>query len=78
MPDAGQQTATIKAFPDEDVAALFRGDAMGLAKEAGLNGVSRPGIRAPAGFAARIFCGPDATSLGDLQSHKRRRRTAWL
>jgi len=42
MPYAGQQARTIKALSDDDVAALRKGDGMGLAKAAELNGYPGP------------------------------------
>lgn len=41
-PYAGQQTRTIKALPDEDIAALRKGEGMGMAKAAELNGYPGP------------------------------------
>ena len=41
-PYAGQQTRTIKALSDEDIAALREGEGMGLAKAAELNGYPGP------------------------------------
>ena len=42
MPYAGQQTRAIKALSDEDIAALRKGEGMGLAKAAELNGYPGP------------------------------------
>jgi Spy/CpxP family protein refolding chaperone len=41
-PYAGQQTRSIKALSDEDIAALRKGEGMGLAKAAELNGYPGP------------------------------------
>lgn len=41
-PYAGQQTRTVKALSDEDIAALLKGDGMGFAKVAELNGYPGP------------------------------------
>ena len=42
MPYAGQQTRQIKALSDEDISALLRGEGMGFAKAAELNGYPGP------------------------------------
>jgi hypothetical protein len=42
MPYAGQQARTIKALSDDDVAALRKGEGMGMAKAAELNGYPGP------------------------------------
>jgi hypothetical protein len=42
MPYAGQQTRTIKALSDDDIAALRKGEGMGMAKAAELNGYPGP------------------------------------
>lgn len=42
MPYAGQQNRTIKALSDEDVAGLLKGDGLGFAKAAELNGYPGP------------------------------------
>ena len=42
IPYAGQQTRTIKALSDEDIAALRKGEGMGMAKAAELNGYPGP------------------------------------
>src|SRR6516164_9392349 len=42
MPYAGQQTRAIKALSDDDVAALRKGEGMGMAKAAELNGYPGP------------------------------------
>jgi Spy/CpxP family protein refolding chaperone len=41
-PYAGQQTRTIKALSPEDIAALLKGEGMGMAKAAELNGYPGP------------------------------------
>jgi hypothetical protein len=41
-PYAGQQARSIKALPNEDIAALRAGDGMGMAKAAELNGYPGP------------------------------------
>ena len=41
-PYAGQQNRAVKAYSDEEVAALLNGDGMGLAKSAELNGYPGP------------------------------------
>src|SRR6516165_10176544 len=41
-PYAGEQTRTIKALSDEDIAALRNGEGMGMAKAAELNGYPGP------------------------------------
>src|SRR5947209_20090327 len=41
-PYAGQQTRSIKALSDEDIHALRKGEGMGLAKAAELNGYPGP------------------------------------
>jgi Spy/CpxP family protein refolding chaperone len=41
-PYAGQQTRAIKALSDEDIAALLKGEGMGYAKAAELNGYPGP------------------------------------
>jgi Spy/CpxP family protein refolding chaperone len=41
-PDAGQQARSIKALSDEDIAALRKGEGMGMAKVAELNGYPGP------------------------------------
>jgi Spy/CpxP family protein refolding chaperone len=41
-PYAGQQSRSIKALSDEDIAALRKGEGMGLAKAAELNGYPGP------------------------------------
>jgi Spy/CpxP family protein refolding chaperone len=42
MPYAGQQARTIKSLSDEDIAALRKGEGMGMAKAAELNGYPGP------------------------------------
>src|SRR3954452_13202445 len=42
MPYTGQQMRTIKALSDDDIAALRKGDGMGMAKAAELNGYPGP------------------------------------
>jgi hypothetical protein len=42
MPYAGQQARPIKALSDEDIAALRKGEGMGMAKAAELNGYPGP------------------------------------
>jgi len=42
MPYAGQQARSIKALSDEDIAALRKGEGMGMAKAAELNGYPGP------------------------------------
>src|ERR1700719_1873245 len=42
MPYAGQQARTIKALSDDDIAALRKGEGMGMAKAAELNGYPGP------------------------------------
>jgi hypothetical protein len=42
MPYAGQQTRAIKALSDDDIAALHKGEGMGMAKAAELNGYPGP------------------------------------
>jgi Spy/CpxP family protein refolding chaperone len=42
MPYAGQQSRSIKALSDEEVAALRKGEGMGMAKAAELNGYPGP------------------------------------
>jgi hypothetical protein len=42
MPYAGEQTRSIKALSDEDIASLQKGEGMGLAKAAELNGYPGP------------------------------------
>ena len=42
MPYAGQQARTIKALLDDDIAALRKGEGMGMAKAAELNGYPGP------------------------------------
>src|SRR6516225_3883937 len=42
MPYSGQQARTIKALSDEDIAALRKGEGMGMAKAAELNGYTGP------------------------------------
>jgi Spy/CpxP family protein refolding chaperone len=42
MPYAGQETRTIKALSDEDIDALRKGEGMGMAKAAELNGYPGP------------------------------------
>jgi Spy/CpxP family protein refolding chaperone len=42
MPYAGQQSRTIKALSEEDIAALLQGEGMGMAKAAELNGYPGP------------------------------------
>lgn len=42
MPYAGQQTRQIKALSDDDIAALLKGEGMGFAKAAELNGYPGP------------------------------------
>jgi hypothetical protein len=41
-PHAGQQTRTIKALSDDEIAALCNGKGMGMAKAAELNGYPGP------------------------------------
>jgi hypothetical protein len=41
-PYAGQQNRTIKALSDEDIVGLLKGDGMGFAKAAELNGYPGP------------------------------------
>ena len=41
-PYAGQQTRTIKALSDDEIAALRNGEGMGMAKAAELNGYPGP------------------------------------
>src|SRR5215471_15270264 len=42
MPYAGQEARTIKALSDDDIAALRKGEGMGMAKAAELNGYPGP------------------------------------
>jgi hypothetical protein len=42
MPYVGQQARTVKALSDEDIAALRKGEGMGMAKAAELNGYPGP------------------------------------
>ena len=42
MPYTGQQTRAIKALSDEEIAALLKGEGMGMAKAAELNGYPGP------------------------------------
>ena len=42
MPYAGQQARTIKALSDDDIAALRKGEGMGMARAAELNGYPGP------------------------------------
>ena len=56
-PYAGQQTRTIKALSAEDVAALLKGEGMGMAKAAELNGY--PGPRHVLDLAAQLKLTPD-------------------
>ena len=42
MPYAGEQTRTIKALSDDDIAALRKGEGMGMAEAAELNGYPGP------------------------------------
>src|SRR5215813_12999707 len=42
MPYVGQQARSIKALSDEDIAALRKGEGMGMAKAAELNGYPGP------------------------------------
>jgi hypothetical protein len=42
MPYAGQQARTIKALSDDDIATLSKGEGMGMAKAAELNGYPGP------------------------------------
>src|SRR5437660_6998678 len=41
-PYAGQETRAIKALSDDDIAALLKGEGMGMAKAAELNGYPGP------------------------------------
>jgi hypothetical protein len=41
-PYAGQQTRAIKALSDDDIASLLKGEGMGMAKAAELNGYPGP------------------------------------
>jgi hypothetical protein len=41
-PYSGQQTRSIKALSSEDIAALLKGEGMGMAKAAELNGYPGP------------------------------------
>jgi len=45
MPYAGQQARTVKALSDEDIAALRKGEGMGMAKAAELEWLSRAEAR---------------------------------
>lgn len=56
-PYAGQQTRTIKGLSSEDVAALLKGEGMGFAKAAELNGY--PGPRHVLDLAAQLKLTPD-------------------
>ena len=56
-PYAGQQTRAIKALSDDDVAALLKGDGMGFAKAAELNGY--PGPKHVLDLADRLKLTPD-------------------
>jgi len=51
-PYAGQQSRSIKALPEGDIAALQNGDGMGMAKAAELNGY--PGPRHVLALAAEL------------------------
>jgi hypothetical protein len=42
MPYAGQQTRAVKALSDDEIAALRKGEGMGMAKAAELNGYPGP------------------------------------
>jgi Spy/CpxP family protein refolding chaperone len=57
MPYAGQQTRQIKALSDDDAAALLKGDGMGFAKAAELNGY--PGPKHVLDLADRLKLTPD-------------------
>jgi Spy/CpxP family protein refolding chaperone len=56
-PYAGQQTRTIKGLSDEDIAALLKGEGMGYAKAAELNGY--PGPKHVLDLADRLKLTPD-------------------
>jgi Spy/CpxP family protein refolding chaperone len=56
-PYAGQQSRAIKALSDEDIAALLKGEGMGYAKAAELNGY--PGPKHVLDLADRLKLTPD-------------------
>jgi hypothetical protein len=56
-PYAGQQARQIKALSEEDIAALRRGEGMGMAKAAELNGY--PGPAHVLGLATQLGLTPD-------------------
>jgi Spy/CpxP family protein refolding chaperone len=56
-PYAGQQTRQIKALSDEDITALLKGDGMGFAKAAELNGY--PGPKHVLDIAGQLKLTPD-------------------
>jgi Spy/CpxP family protein refolding chaperone len=56
-PYPGQQTRAIKALSDEDIAALLKGEGMGFAKAAELNGY--PGPRHVLDLGAQLKLTPD-------------------
>jgi hypothetical protein len=59
-PYAGQQTGTIKALSDEDITALLKGDGMGFAKVAELNGYPGPKLGPPGDGRRGLLCRNDA------------------
>jgi Spy/CpxP family protein refolding chaperone len=56
-PYAGQHNRPIKALSDDDIAALLKGEGMGMAKAAELNGY--PGPRHVLDLAAQLKLTPD-------------------
>jgi len=74
-PYAGQQGRSIKALSDDDIAALRKGEGMGMAKAAELNGYPGP-ARATARLGARVDGSTAPRRTGDFQSHECRRQAA--
>ena len=73
-PYAGQQMRTIKALSDDDIAALRKGEGMGMAKAAELNGYPGPvHVLALAGQLG-LTEAQQTRRAGDFRSHERRRQ----
>src|SRR5215469_14793256 len=75
MPYAGQEARTIKALSDDDIAALRKGEGMGMAKAAELNGYPGP-VHVLALRTARANGNTATRGAGYFRAHERRRQVA--
>ena len=74
QPYAGQQQREIKALSDTEITALLKGDGMGYAKAAELNGYPGPAHVAELADALALDDSQRSATQQLLQQHKRRAR----